>query len=318
MRKRLEIDSTHLKNIGFLKDSHIKILKKSFDVRLHQRKGLVIVQGDDDQVDKCVQTVESLLNGVDRGKVLTEEAIQRACDYYLSEGGEDPKLKKSAILSGLGKNATQGQSVYLQSMRENTITFVNGPAGTGKTFLAVGMAVSWLLAGKVDRLVLVRPAVEAGEKLGFLPGDLNEKIKPYLMPIFDALRHFLGSMRVDSYLEKNIIEVAPLAYMRGRTLDHCFMILDEAQNTTVEQMKMFLTRLGKDSRAVVTGDLSQIDLPRGERSGMGYVMNILKNIEGIELLTLGTRDIVRHPVVADIVKAFAEDALNAQNKAESS
>ena len=304
MKKRVEVDTAHLKSVGLLKDAHIQVFKSVFAVRLQQRRGLLIVQGDDGDVEKCIKAIQSVLAGLERGRLLTEDGIRKACNFYKDEGGCHGEVEKSSVAATLSRHVTKGQQKYLEAIQKSVVTFVNGPAGTGKTYLAVGMAVAHLLAGRVDRLVLVRPAVEAGEKLGFLPGDLNEKIKPYLLPIFDSLRKFLDHARVEQYAERNIIEVAPLAYMRGRTLDNCFMIVDEAQNTTVEQMKMCLTRLGANSMAVVTGDLTQVDLARGERSGLEHAMGLLKGVNQISMVQLKAADIMRHPVVGAIVRAY--------------
>jgi phosphate starvation-inducible PhoH-like protein len=202
------------------------------------------------------------------------------------------------------KAKTLGQKKYIEAMKENTITLAAGPAGTGKTYLAVAMAVTAFRAKEVNRIVLTRPAVEAGEKLGFLPGDLQQKVDPYLRPLYDALFDMLGAESFQKYQERGSIEVAPLAYMRGRTLDDSFIILDEAQNTTGEQMKMFLTRLGFNSKMVVTGDVTQIDLPTGKKSGLVEAMRILKNIEGIGIASFNEKDVVRHKLVQDIVKAY--------------
>lgn len=199
---------------------------------------------------------------------------------------------------------TYGQMRYVEAIRKNQIVFGIGPAGTGKTYLAMAMAITAMKNKEVGRIILTRPAVEAGEKLGFLPGDLQEKVDPYLRPLYDALYDILGAEVFQKYMEKGLIEVAPLAYMRGRTLDDSFIILDEAQNTTPEQMKMFLTRIGFGSKAVITGDVTQIDLPRGKKSGLKEVMEILKGIEGIEFVMLSEEDVIRHPLVAKIIKAY--------------
>lgn len=314
MRKRLEINgdlSDHLKK---LEDWHIAIFKESFDVRIHLRKGKMTLQGEDEQVNLCASAVKTVLEGYDRGKSFNKEDFHNVCRFYVNgEKTQTPKMHNTqALMQPFLEKCTPGQLKYLEAIRKHVVTFIQGPAGCGKTYLAVGMAVQFLLAGKVDRIVLVRPAVEAGEKLGFLPGDLNEKIKPYLLPLFDALKEFLGLQRAEHYAEKNIIEIAPLAYMRGRTLNRCFMILDEAQNTTPEQMKMFLTRIGQESRAVITGDISQIDLGKGALSGMIHAKRILKKVDNVSFSQLGADDILRHPVVAAIVKAY--DKFDEQEK----
>jgi phosphate starvation-inducible protein PhoH and related proteins len=304
LRKRLEINGECSEHLSRFEDWQIGILKESFDVRIHLRKGKMSLQGEDERVELCEKTVQTILEGYDRGKKYNKEALQNVCTFYLNTLSENSASKTSKGGKKVVEHCTKGQEKYLDDIRNNVVTFSLGPAGCGKTFLAVGMAVQYLLAGKVERIVLVRPAVEAGEKLGFLPGDLNEKIKPYLLPLFDALKEFLGVVKAEHYAEKNIIEIAPLAYMRGRTLNNCFIILDEAQNTTQEQMKMFLTRIGKDSRAVITGDISQIDLGKGVLSGMIHAKKVLKDVKNVVFSTLKNEDIVRHPVVMSIVEAY--------------
>jgi len=308
LRKRLEINGECTEHLSRFDDWQIGILKDSFDVRINLRKGKMSLQGDDERVELCEKAVQTILEGYDRGKKYTKEAIQNVCTFYLSTLSENNAAKPTKGGRKIVEHCTEGQAKYIEDIRNNVVTFAMGPAGCGKTFLAVGMAVQYLLAGKVERIVLVRPAVEAGEKLGFLPGDLNEKIKPYLLPLFDALKEFLGVVKAEHYAEKNIIEIAPLAYMRGRTLNNCFMILDEAQNTTPEQMKMFLTRIGNDSRAVITGDVSQIDLGKGVLSGMIHAKKVLKNVKNVIFSSLGNDDIVRHPVVMSIVEAYEKSA----------
>lgn len=311
MRSRLAIRSDQLRHLAQIRDSQLNLLREHFDLRLHARRGKVVAQGDDADIDLCNKVFQTVLDGMAKGKAYTDAAFERVCEFYAQqrEQGEDikptslsPRNKPSLPMV---EHITEGQRLYLDAMRKHVVTFAAGPAGSGKTFLAVGMATQYLLSGKVDRIVLVRPAVEAGEKLGYLPGDLNEKIRPYLLPLFDALKYFLGATRADHYAEKGAIEIAPLAYMRGRTLSDCFMILDEAQNTTVEQMKMFLTRIGQNSRAVITGDVSQIDLDHRTVSGMVHAGKALRGVEGVGFSSLEAEDIVRHPVVGAIVRAYA-------------
>ncbi|MBF0245289.1 MAG: PhoH family protein [Planctomycetes bacterium] len=270
----------------------------------------MVLQGDDTAVETCEKAIRNILTCLDRGEEITDQKVSSICSFYLkSLGFSADEVSRSVPLSPQGPHGrTEGQKDYIQAMRSHTVTFGTGPAGTGKTYLAVGCAVEFLLARQVERIILVRPAVEAGEKLGYLPGDLQEKIRPYLLPLFDALVSFLGPKRLEIFTMKNIIEMAPLAYMRGRTLSNSFMILDEAQNTTAEQMKMFLTRIGEGSRAVITGDPSQVDLVRGERSGLDVACEILKDIEEIAFIRLTPGDIVRHPVVSTIVKAYERAA----------
>lgn len=311
MRSRLDIRADQLRHLAQVRDSQYNVLRERFGVRLHARRGKVVVQGADEDIDLCNQVLQTVLEGMDKGKAYTDDAFSRVCDFYLqnrsaSEGTPEVQKSDSRPKAALPmvEHVTEGQKRYIDIMRRHVVTFAAGPAGSGKTFLAVGMATQHLLAGKVDRIVLVRPAVEAGEKLGYLPGDLNEKIRPYLLPLFDGLRHFMGNARADHYAEKGVIEVAPLAYMRGRTLSDCFMILDEAQNTTVEQMKMFLTRIGQNSRAVITGDVSQIDLDHRTMSGMVHAGKVLRGVPDVGFADLEAGDIVRHPVVSSIVKAY--------------
>lgn len=327
MRTRIDIRGDQLRHIAQIRDTQYNILKETFDVRLHARRGKISIQGDDDNIALCQQALQTVLEGMDKGKHYTDDAFQQVCDFYgeqdypedstdhtFDKANPDQKQpqagsshRKSRTLP-MVEHVTEGQRYYIETMRKNVVTFASGPAGSGKTFLAVGMATQHLLAGKVERIVLVRPAVEAGEKLGYLPGDLNEKIRPYLLPLFDALRHFLGNTRAEHYAEKGVVEIAPLAYMRGRTLNDCFMILDEAQNTTKEQMKMFLTRIGQNSRAVITGDTSQIDLANKRDSGMRHANDILQNIENVGFAKMKGDDIVRHPVVKAIVQAYDKES----------
>ena len=258
---------------------------------------------------KAKRTIKSLLLLINKGETLNEQTIR----YVLSlvKDGNDDKLTTMSsdciCISAKGKPIkakTLGQKKYIDAIKNNTIVFGIGPAGTGKTYLAVALAVSAFRDKQVNRIILTRPAVEAGEKLGFLPGDLQQKVDPYLRPLYDALFDMLGPENFQKYQERGNIEVAPLAYMRGRTLDDSFIILDEAQNTTPEQMKMFLTRLGFGSKIVVTGDITQIDLPDGKRSGLVEVIKILKNVSDIETVKFTQKDVVRHRLVQDIIKAY--------------
>ena len=322
MKKRAELRSDQIRHINQITDAQIQILKESFGVRVHVKRGKMTLQGDDEQLEGCQNALKTILESMDKGKSYNKEEFKRVCDHYSRNTSEIQDNKKgyhpasNDAPAAMVQHMTEGQGKYIELMKQHVVTFVSGPAGSGKTFLAVGMAVQYLLMGKVDKIILVRPAVEAGEKLGYLPGDLNEKIRPYLLPLFDALRFFLGQARAEHYSERNVIEIAPLAYMRGRTLDNSFMILDEAQNTTPQQMKMFLTRIGKDSRAVITGDVSQIDLDRGTQSGMIHATKILKNVKGVAIAKLGASDIVRHPVVAAIVKAYDNFGKSSKNDEE--
>lgn len=294
-------------------DENIKLIQKEYSVSVVCRDSELKISGEPENVYNAVQVIQSLLALVNRGEALSEQNV-RYCMSLVKEGGENKieQLTGDCIcITSRGKPVkpkTIGQKQYCAAIRKNTVTIGVGPAGTGKTYLAVAMAVTAFRAHEVNRIILTRPAVEAGEKLGFLPGDLQSKVDPYLRPLYDALFDMLGSETYQKYVERGNIEVAPLAYMRGRTLDDSFIILDEAQNTTPEQMKMFLTRLGFNSKMVITGDITQIDLPSGTRSGLNDVIKVLKNIEGIEHITFTGRDVVRHKLVQEIIKAYENAA----------
>ncbi len=290
-------------------DENVKLVEKSFNVEVVARGSDMKIVGDVENVSKASRAIEGLLMLINKGEALTEQNV-RYVITLVNEGSEDklPAMSGDCVcVTAKGKPVkpkTLGQKKYVESIRKNTIVFGVGPAGTGKTYLAVAMAVAAFRQKEINRIILTRPAVEAGEKLGFLPGDLQSKVDPYLRPLYDALFDMLGAENFQRYQERGNIEVAPLAYMRGRTLDESFIILDEAQNTTPEQMKMFLTRMGMNSRVVVTGDITQIDLPDGKRSGLVEVIKILKNIEDIDVVRFSDKDVVRHKLVQDIVKAY--------------
>ncbi len=290
-------------------DENVKLIEKEFGVSVISRGSELKVTGEAENVQKGVRAINGLLTLINRGEQLSDQNVR----YVLSlvnEGNEDKLEQMTAdcvCISSKGKPIkpkTLGQKKYIENIRKNTITLGVGPAGTGKTYLAVAMAVTAFRAKEVNRIILTRPAVEAGEKLGFLPGDLQQKVDPYLRPLYDALFDMLGADNFQKHQERGDIEVAPLAYMRGRTLDDSFIILDEAQNTTTEQMKMFLTRLGFNSKMVVTGDITQIDLPDGKRSGLKEAMKVLKNIDDIGIIRFNEKDVVRHRLVQDIIKAY--------------
>lgn len=290
-------------------DENIKIIEKEFGVSIISRGSSLKVVGDAENVSLAVRAVNSLLVLINKGENLSEQNIRYALGL-VRDGNED-KLSSMATdtvcITAKGKPVkakTLGQKKYCEAIRKNTITFGVGPAGTGKTYLAVAAAVTAFRAKEVSKIILTRPAVEAGEKLGFLPGDLQSKVDPYLRPLYDALFEMLGAENFQRCQERGTVEVAPLAYMRGRTLDDSFIILDEAQNTTPEQMKMFLTRLGFNSKMVVTGDITQIDLPGGKKSGLKRVMRILKNVDDIEMCRFTQKDVVRHRLVQEIIKAY--------------
>ncbi|MDP4092651.1 MAG: PhoH family protein [Bacillota bacterium] len=309
IEKTVELDRLDLAmNLFGNYDENIYIIEDAFDVKLISRHNEIKITGSPENVEKAQQVINKLVSIAEQGDTITKQNVR----YFVDMANEN-QLEQ---INGFGdyicvtargkqiKSKTQGQSMYVDAIRNNPIVFGIGPAGTGKTFLAVAMAATAFKNKEVNRIVITRPAVEAGEKLGFLPGDLQNKVDPYLRPLYDALYEIMGAETYQKYLEKNMIEVAPLAYMRGRTLDESFIILDEAQNTTPEQMKMFLTRIGFGSRAVVTGDITQIDLPGDKKSGLKEVIKILKDIKGIEFIHLTDKDVVRHELVQKIIKAY--------------
>lgn len=291
-------------------DENMILLEKEYGIMAVARGGELKLTGSEDAVENAAKAVDGMLLLIRKGEHLNEQNIRYVVSMVREGSGNKlERLMSDCIcITSRGKPVkakTLGQEQYVEAIRDNTIVFGVGPAGTGKTYLAVAMAVKAFKAKEVERIVLTRPAVEAGESLGFLPGDLQQKVDPYLRPLYDALFDMLGPDNFQKQLERGTIEVAPLAYMRGRTLDDSFIILDEAQNTTSEQMKMFLTRLGAGSKAVVTGDITQIDLPGGKRSGLVEVTHILKDIEGIATVHFNSKDVVRHHLVQEIVKAYA-------------
>ncbi len=298
-------------------DSNLKVIERELHVSAVVRDASLKFSGDEENVDKAARVTESLMELVNRGEVIDELSV-RYCMNMVLEDKEEKVVELSGdtiCVTAKGKPVkpkTVGQKNYCNTIKNKTITIGVGPAGTGKTYLAVAMAVTAFRAGTVNRIILTRPAVEAGEKLGFLPGDLQQKVDPYLRPLYDALFDMLGAETYAKYLEKGAIEVAPLAYMRGRTLDDSFIILDEAQNTTAEQMKMFLTRLGFGSKMVITGDVTQIDLPDGKRSGLKDAMRILRGIDDIGQFKFTEKDVVRHKLVQDIVRAYEKASQNRQ------
>ncbi|HOJ81421.1 MAG TPA: PhoH family protein [Clostridiales bacterium] len=290
-------------------DENVRIIEDGLNVRMITGDKGIRITGDTENVEKAYAVLEKMVSIIEQGEELTRQNVRYLVDLAADgmidkiTGYSDDHICVTARGRHI-KSKTHGQKKYVKAIRDNTVVFGIGPAGTGKTFLAVAMAVNAFKDKQVSRIVLTRPAVEAGEKLGFLPGDMQNKVDPYLRPLYDALYEIMGVESYHKYLEKGMIEVAPLAYMRGRTLDDSFIILDEAQNTTPEQMKMFLTRIGFGSKAVVTGDITQIDLPRDKKSGLKEVTKILKNIEGIEFVYLTEKDVVRHELVQRIIKAY--------------
>ncbi len=290
-------------------DANIRLLEQEFGVTVLARGTDIKVSGEPEAVERAVKAVDGLLQLLGRGEQLNEQNVRYVL-MLVKEGAEGAisQLSGDSICITSGgkpvKPKTLGQKAYVEAIRKNTVTLGIGPAGTGKTYLAVAMAVKAFRSKEVNRIILTRPAVEAGERLGFLPGDLQSKVDPYLRPLYDALFDMLGAETYQRYMERGDIEIAPLAYMRGRTLDDSFIILDEAQNTTPEQMKMFLTRLGFQSRMVVTGDVTQIDLPDGKMSGLKQVMKVLKGVEDVAICQFSQRDVVRHQLVQRIIAAY--------------
>ncbi|RDJ00164.1 PhoH family protein [Dyella solisilvae] len=301
-------DNARLSSLCGPFDEHLRQIELRLGVEINHRGSLFQVIGEEDAThvaEKVLRalydvTVNESLNGAKINLHLADSGID-AIVNDAAEGAQEVVIKvKRGVIKGRGPN----QARYLHAITTHDISFGVGPAGTGKTYLAVASAVEALEANRVQRLLLVRPAVEAGEKLGFLPGDLTQKVDPYLRPLYDALYEMLGFEKVAKLIERNVIEIAPLAYMRGRTLNDSYVILDEAQNTTVEQMKMFLTRIGFGSVAVITGDVSQVDLPRNVRSGLRHAVEVLRGVDGISFTFFTSRDVVRHPLVAKIVRAY--------------
>ena len=290
-------------------ERHLRLMEEELDVVIHARTEIVQVLGEESACEEARQVIQALMVLVNRGMTVGTPDVVTAISMVKND--EIDKFvalyEEEIIKDNTGKPIrvkTLGQKLYVDSVKQHDVTFGIGPAGTGKTFLAVTLAVTALKRGQVKRIILTRPAVEAGESLGFLPGDLKEKVDPYLRPVYDALYQILGKDQTTRLMEREIIEIAPLAYMRGRTLDDAFVILDEAQNTTIMQMKMFLTRLGFNSKMIVNGDISQIDLPRNVNSGLIDAQEKLKNIHQIDFVHFSAKDVVRHPVVAQIIRAY--------------
>ncbi len=308
-RPRIPLSDDAFRAVVGEADANLRLIERSFGVRLMAREGEVLVEGEPVPAQACARMIEQLGDLMERGYRLRSRDIALAC--RLSREAPHVPLAKhflEARVAGPGRRQvlprTEHQRVYLELVRDHDIVFAIGPAGTGKTYLAVALAAEALASNRVRRIVLCRPAVEAGERLGFLPGDLAAKVDPYLRPLYDALYDILGPDRVVRMLEQGIVEVAPLAFMRGRTLNESFIILDEAQNTTPEQMKMFLTRIGEGSKAIVTGDVTQIDLPPGKTSGVIHARKIIEGTQGIGFIHFDKRDVVRHELVQRIVRAY--------------
>lgn len=307
----IDIPAEHEKNVFGQFDIFAKKIERALHVTLIARNGKVKVLGEEKNVERAQQVLSQLTELSRRGNTIQEQNVDYALSLTMEDSTEDIlTIDKDLICHTLQgkpiKPKTLGQKKYVDAIREKMITFGLGPAGTGKTYLAMAMAITAFKRNEVGRIILTRPAIEAGEKLGFLPGDLQSKIDPYLRPLYDALYQIMGAESFIKNSEKGLIEVAPLAYMRGRTLDNAFIILDEAQNTTPAQMKMFLTRIGFGSKVVITGDSTQKDLPAGQTSGLDVAVSVVKNLEDISICRLTSRDVVRHPLVQRIVKAYEE------------
>ena len=309
IQQKIQIPSELLSSIFGTYDSNIRKIEDEYKVSIVNRGDDVVISGEEGGVLKAKTVVNALINLAKSGQIIEEQNV----NYIVSETNDNNATQLNDInddficltMNGRAlRPKTLGQKKYVDSIRKNTIVFGVGPAGTGKTYLAMAMAITAFKNNEVNRIILTRPAIEAGENLGFLPGDLQQKVDPYLRPLYDALYEIMGAENFARNMEKGAIEVAPLAYMRGRTLDNSFIVLDEAQNTTPEQMKMFLTRIGYGSKAVVTGDTTQIDLPRGKNSGLIESTKILKNIEDIAICNLTNKDVVRHPLVQKIIAAY--------------
>jgi phosphate starvation-inducible PhoH-like protein len=313
VRTQLELPRDLADELAGNQDDLLRALERQLGCTIFMRGNLLTLDGDAEQIENATRILSELATLVESGHALSEATIATVRGALESEHTPSQVLDDVVWHHRAKRVApkTVGQKRYVDAIRENTITFGIGPAGTGKTFLAVALAASALARREVDRIILTRPAVEAGERLGFLPGDLMAKIDPYLRPLFDALHDMIEPEKVSQHLERGIIEIAPLAFMRGRTLNNSFVILDEAQNTTPEQMKMFLTRLGFGSKMVVTGDVTQVDLPREQQSGLVVIKEILTNIDGIEFVSFSGEDVVRHRLVQRIVEAYDGHAVRA-------
>ena len=319
---RMEMSSEQMQKVFGMQDAYARKLERDFGVNIVNRNGSVAITGPEAMVKKAASVLGQLSILSDRGNEIEEQSV----DYAITMGMEErenviTEIDSDCICHTINgkpiKPKTLGQKSYVDAIRKNMIVFGLGPAGTGKTYLAMAMAVTAFKNEEVGRIILTRPAIEAGEKLGFLPGDLQSKVDPYLRPLYDALYQIMGAENFAKNMEKGLIEVAPLAYMRGRTLDNAFIILDEAQNTTPAQMKMFLTRIGFGSKVIVTGDGSQKDLPVGARSGLDVASKVLGKIEDIAFCRLTSKDVVRHPLVQKIVKAYDDYEMKEKNRSKS-
>ena len=308
-QKKILLHNEIISNIFGNYDENIKTIEKSFAVVITNRDESIIINGNESCVDKAAKLLNTLISMASNGELITKQNVTYLISEIENENFDQINYinDDSICVTISGKTIkpkTLGQKLYINSIKKNTVVFGVGPAGTGKTYLAMAMAITSFKNNEVSRIILTRPAIEAGENLGFLPGDLQQKVDPYLRPLYDALYEIMGADSFIKNMEKGLIEVAPLAYMRGRTLDNSFIVLDEAQNTTPEQMKMFLTRIGFGSKVVITGDTTQIDLPNGKKSGLIHATKILKDINDIKICTLTNKDVVRHPLVQKIIGAY--------------
>ena len=307
----IDMPMEHMQNLFGKRDAYIKKIEEDLHVMIVNRDGAVRISGERESVMKASHIVRELLTLSERGNVLEEQSVDYALEIEKESGGDvlleiDGDCICHTVSGKPIKPKTLGQKKYVDAIRDHMIVFGIGPAGTGKTYLAMAMAITAFKNNEVSRIILTRPAIEAGEKLGFLPGDLQSKVDPYLRPLYDALYQIMGAESFARNMEKGLIEVAPLAYMRGRTLDNAYIILDEAQNTTPAQMKMFLTRIGFGSKVVITGDATQKDLPPDTKSGLDVALEVLKQVEDIGICELSSKDVVRHPLVQKIVNAYEQ------------
>ncbi len=323
IEKKLNFENIDLVSLFGFNNIYLLLIENRFKTGIIQRGSNLTLKGNDDEIIKIEKILNEMKYMLNRNKHLTEADVKTVIDIVDANNTPEPTKKEVSSMSNIVFNGvkdairvrTQKQLEYWQKVQENDMVFAIGPAGTGKTFLAVAMALASLRNNEVGRIILSRPAVEAGESLGFLPGDLQEKIDPYIKPLTDALQYMLGGEKVKILIDKNTIEITPLAYMRGRTLNNAFIILDEAQNATAVQMKMFLTRMGSKSKVIITGDVTQIDLPHNTLSGLIHATKLLKNIDGIDFVYFDNRDVVRHKLVADIIRAYERETeeLNSGN-----
>ena len=310
MKKTIELKGVDLQSLLGAGDAHLRLIEDTFPGQIIARGNNIHLDGVEKDINIVHDVIHEMMQTLNRKGSLTKKDVRQLINISNVENGVIKEKTENVIhygRKGAIQSRTVGQEEYIKNVRENDIVFSIGPAGTGKTYIAVAFAVAALESHQVDRIVLCRPAVEAGENLGFLPGDLQEKVDPYLTPLYDALGDMLLQTKLKPFLAKKVIEVVPLAYMRGRTLNNAFLILDEAQNATAMQMKMFLTRLGVNSQAIITGDITQIDLPKNINSGLIQAANILQNIDGIGFATLTESDVVRHQLVRDIIKAYEKE-----------